>query len=696
VQGTDRTASTRNPITLIEDLHWLDSGSEAFLEQWVDAVAGSSAFLLVNFRPEYRANWMQKSYYRQLPLAPLGPDAIRDLLDDLLGDDPSTRGLADTIHARTGGNPFFTEEVVQSLIESGQLEGTRGAYRLVTPIGSLDVPPSVHAVLAARIDHLPDREKQVLQAAAVIGKEFAEPILLAAAELPEIDLRGALATLKSAEFVFEQSLYPVAEYAFKHPLTQEVALRSQLKERRQRGHAAVARAIEEAHPGKLDEVAALLAHHWEEAGEALLAGRWHGHAAEWVGASDPAEALRHWRRVRALVETIPDSAETLALAITACIQTLQFSWRLGCAEEEAATVFDEGRALAERSREPAQLAMLLAAYGAVRGLAGDVRDYIRYSTESAEVADRTSDLGLQSAVGITLMVSHDRAGRLREALAFAEETIARSREGPGLGAEVFGFSPYIFALWYRGRVLTEMGRYEEARRCLDRGEELSRQHGEAENLAWTVGNGYVTLAFNTGDRQAAVARAREAVEIAEKIGSHFSRTLAYGALSEAFILDGEYSEAAAAAERSLQIARDTRTGLMDEAVQLVSLADAHLGLGETDRGLVVAEEAAAVARRRSTQVYEARALVTLARGLLEDEGPELRGRAQEVLSRALSLIDETGNEALRPFVHLEQSKLARLAGDEEARERELREAHRLFTEMGATGHAERLARELGI
>jgi class 3 adenylate cyclase len=157
VQGADPRAGAQSFITLIEDLHWLDPGSETFLEQWVEAVAGSSAFLLLNFRPEYRAGWSQRSYYHQIPLAPLGPDAIRDLLDDLLGSDPSTEGLAETIHARTGGNPFFTEEVVQTLIESGQLEGERGAYRLVTPVESLEVPPSVKAVLAARIDRLSER-----------------------------------------------------------------------------------------------------------------------------------------------------------------------------------------------------------------------------------------------------------------------------------------------------------------------------------------------------------------------------------------------------------------------------------------------------------------------------------------------------------------------------------------------------------
>jgi predicted ATPase len=108
----------------------------------------------VNFRPEYRADWMQKSWYRQIPLTPLGKDASAELLADLLGSAPSLAALAGPIHARTGGNPFFTEEVAETLIESGHLAGERGAYRLITPIERLEVPATVQAVLAARIDRL--------------------------------------------------------------------------------------------------------------------------------------------------------------------------------------------------------------------------------------------------------------------------------------------------------------------------------------------------------------------------------------------------------------------------------------------------------------------------------------------------------------------------------------------------------------
>ena len=319
---------------MLEDLHWFDGGSAAFLEPLIEAVVGTRALVLLNFRPEYQAPWMGKSYYHQLPLAPLGPDAIRELLDALLGNDPSIAGLAEAIHARTAGNPFFTEEVVQNLIESGKLQGSKGAYRLVTPVDKLEVPSSVHALLAARIDRLAEREKDVLQTAAVIGREFDEPTLAAVVEQDAPQLREALQTLKDTEFVYEQSLYPVAEYLFKHPLTQEVALASQLQERRKRLHAAVARVIEAAHAHDLDQQAALLAHHWEEAGDLAQAVRWHRRAAEWAGARDPVEGLRHWRKVRDLGRSLArrDAKES---RLRACRVILAGgSWRLGMSEDD--------------------------------------------------------------------------------------------------------------------------------------------------------------------------------------------------------------------------------------------------------------------------------------------------------------------------------------------------------------------------
>ncbi len=160
-----RARSAREPaVVLFEDLHWFDRASEEFIENVVVEIApGNRTLLLLNFRPEYHAAWMQRSYYQQLPLLPLGPEAIKELFADLLGSDPSLHRLRELIQQRTGGNPFFIEEIVQSLIETGVVAGTRGAYRLVTPTAEVGLPATVQSVLAARIDRLPEREKRLLQ-----------------------------------------------------------------------------------------------------------------------------------------------------------------------------------------------------------------------------------------------------------------------------------------------------------------------------------------------------------------------------------------------------------------------------------------------------------------------------------------------------------------------------------------------------
>src|SRR5262245_48022844 len=160
--------SRREPaVILFEDLHWFDGGSDAVLELMVEVAEGMRTLIVVNFRPEYHAGWMQRSYYQQLPLLPLGPQAIAELLRDLLGTDASVASLGDRIRERTSGVPFFIEEIVQSLAEAGSLEGRKGAYRLVRLMAELTLPTTVQAVLAARVDRLEEREKQVLQTAAV-------------------------------------------------------------------------------------------------------------------------------------------------------------------------------------------------------------------------------------------------------------------------------------------------------------------------------------------------------------------------------------------------------------------------------------------------------------------------------------------------------------------------------------------------
>jgi adenylate cyclase len=683
-------------VTLIEDLHWLDMGSEAWLEQWVDAIGGTTNLLLVDFRPEYHADWMHKSWYHQLPLSPLGPEAIEELLEDLLGSDPSMRGVAEAIHRRTAGNPFFIEELIQELIESGQLEGTRGRYRLVTPLESLEVPGTVQSLLAARIDRLAEREKQLLQTAAVIGREFTEPLLEAIVELPRMDLSAGLQLLKSGEFIYEQALYPVAEYAFKHPLTQEVALKSQLQERRRRIHAAVAHAIEGSSRGKLEEQASVLAHHWEEADEPLEAARWHHRAAEWVAIKDPEGAMARWRKARALLTTINESPEVLTLGAVAAMRILAQGWRAGLSDEEAAILFEDGKGLASRSGDLRLLALLTWGYGAALGFAGELKSYLRACVEAERLAEQAGDAQLQYTFWVGLAYSHFLTGELREALTLTERALEHDPGGTDLAWQIGGFSPQRFFLGFKPLLLSLMGRLEEAAALSEPAIEKARDPEDTELLVPFLGTSAVLARWRGEGEAEALARAGEAFEIAERGGSSHARVQALNSLGLAHILMQDWSAAIEALEDALATAREHRTGLHIEALLLTHLARAQLGLGESERACQTADQALAVAQHQGARLLELDAQLARAHALGAHEGARARGAIERALECAGALLEETAGTSFAPLVHLERARLASLGGDQEAREHELREAHRLFTEMGAKGNAQRVAKELGL
>ena len=275
-----RESQVQPLLVVFEDLHWIDSETQALLDGLMESLPTARVLLLVNYRPEYGHAWSRKSYYTQLRLDPLPPESAEELLQALLGGDPELQPLTRLLIERTEGNPFFLEESVRTLVETGALIGERGAYRLTGPAAVVKVPVTVEAVLAARIDRLPPEEKRLLQTSAVIGKDVPEAMVQAVAEMREEDLRRGLAHLQAAEFLYETSLFPEPVYAFKHALTQEVAYGSLLHDQRRALHARVLAAMEDAGHGRLSLNTERLAHHalkgedWGRAVQYLhLAGR---------------------------------------------------------------------------------------------------------------------------------------------------------------------------------------------------------------------------------------------------------------------------------------------------------------------------------------------------------------------------------------------------------------------------------------
>ena len=233
--------SQRQPLALVlEDLHWIDGETQALLDSLVESLPTCRMLLLVNYRPDYRHGWGSRAHYTQLRIDPLEPAGAEELLAVLLGDAPDLRELRHRLLAASEGNPLFLEESVRILVDAGVLSGARGAYRLARQPDTIEIPASVAAIIAARIDRLGAAEKAALQLAAVIGEEAPLALLEAVSALPAEELHGALADLRARELLYEARLFPDIAYAFRHGLTRRVAYDGLVHESRRTLHARVA------------------------------------------------------------------------------------------------------------------------------------------------------------------------------------------------------------------------------------------------------------------------------------------------------------------------------------------------------------------------------------------------------------------------------------------------------------------------
>ncbi|MGV1049840.1 MAG: adenylate/guanylate cyclase domain-containing protein [Solirubrobacterales bacterium] len=585
-------------VLVIEDLHWIDEASDAMLAGLIESIAGTQTLALLNYRPEYEPAWSDSPLYRGIPLTPLERAHTAELLRDLAGEDPSLDGLDEPIHERTQGNPFFIEEIVRELAESGHLDGERGAYRLVAPIEGAGVPVTVQAILAARIDRLEPDSKQLLQVASVVGKELSAEALGLTAGLEAVGIEPVLRDLIEAGFLYETELYPQRVLAFRHPLTREVAYNTQLAERRRETHAAAARATIELEPGRLDELAGLVGHHMAEGGETLEAARWFARAAHWAGHSQPRDALRLWQRVTALTAELEEDEETIALALLSRMLQLEYAWRLGMEPAQAEALAAEAIAIAERCGDTSSLALLKLLTGARPGVAESSAEWVSAAREATELADGTGDPALRIAVRSAGAYAQVCAGDLDALEATVDELIALTGGDPTLGAGIVVGCPMAWGWMAKAMALRERDRPGEAERLLDQALALAVEQDDPETESWALGTKSLVVA-DAGEIEAALATTRRNRELTERLGDVFSRSTALTAATYVLLAAGENEEALATVELADGVYREAmRSGGESEAWRSTLRARALLALGRRERALEEIEWALASARRR--------------------------------------------------------------------------------------------------
>jgi class 3 adenylate cyclase/tetratricopeptide (TPR) repeat protein len=694
--------SQAQPLLLVfEDLHWIDSETQALLDLLLDSLPTARLLLLVNYRPEYQHGWGSKTYYTQLRLDPLPAASADEFLQALLGDDAGAGGrsplqaLKQLLIERTGGNPFFLEESVRTLVETGVLAGEPGAYRLTQSLTSLQVPATVQAMLAARIDRLSAEEKRLLQTAAVIGHEVPLPLLQAIADVPEVALYRSLAQLQGAEFLYETRLFPEREYTFKHALTHEVAYNSLLQERRRVLHASIVAALEGLYPDRLTEQVERLAHHalrgevWDKA---VAYCRQAGNKA--AARSAHGEAVAYFEQALSAVQQLPERRETMEQAIDmrfdlrASLQSLGELARIPACLHEAET-------LAVALNDQQRLWQAYSLMGQYAWLMGDQERYLEISQRALAIAEPLGNFDLQVRATYYLGTAYHTLGDYARAMDYLRRAAAFVEREPFWKAPGSSVPNSVNVRLYLSWSLAEVGAFAEGSA---RAEEAFRI---AEAVEETVSRimAYLAMglvALRHGELDRAIGALERGLGLCQSANLQFWFPRVGSALGFAYTLTGRVAEGLPLLEQA--VAQGMAIGQMVfQPFWVTCLAEAYLVSGRREDAHIHGERALALARQHKEQGHEAYALRLLGEIHARPDPPVVEP-AENYYRQALTLAEALGMRPLQAHCHLGLGTLyVRMSQPELARP-SLSMAITLYRDMGMTfwlPQAEAALRQVG-
>ncbi len=670
-----RESQVQPLLVVFEDLHWIDGETQALLDSLVESLGSARLLLLVNYRPEYEHRWGSKTAYSQLRLDSLPAESAAELLEALLGLDPGLAPLTQMLVKR--GNPFFLEETVRTLVETGALAGARGAYRLTRPAEALQVPATVQTILVARIDRLPAEEKQLLQAASAIGKHVPYALLAAIAEQPEETLRRGLAHLQEAEFVYETRLFPDLEYTFKHALTHEVTYGGLLQDRRRQLHAQIVAATERLYPDRLSEHVERLAHHalgghlWDKA---VRYGRQAGTRA--LDRSALREALAAFEQARVALQELPESRGRTEQIIDLCFEQRNALHPLG-ELARLGEVLNEGRVLAEGLGDQRRLGWALGYLVHRYTLLGEHARAIDAGERARVIAEAVGDLGLRVVANYTLGTTLRFVGDLRRAAELARAALALA-EGAPLG-ERFGLAglPGVLVRFLLVQVLADLGEFAEAIAAGEEGLRIAQTADHPYSEVWArYGLGYAHLRH--GDFAAATRVLEPGLALCRATEIRLALPFAAASLGFAYVWSGRATDAVPLLEEAVEAS--TAMGNLGRRFWFNPLlTDAYLFLGRVAEAREQTEQAMAQAGAHQERGREAWNLKQL--GDVHAHEPAEAEQAGDRYRQALALAKELGMRPLIAHCHLGLGKLSLPTGKREQADEHLTTATTLYREM---------------
>ena len=651
-------------LFIVEDLHWLDTETQGFLDTLSESVASANFCLLVNYRPEYCHAWGQKTYYTQLRMAPLGKEEAEELLTFLLGTDVGAtdrsplQALKQLILEKTDGTPFFMEEVVQTLAEDGGLSGERGHYRLETAPTELHISPTVQGVLAARIDRLTAAEKELLQQLSVIGRQFPVSLVKAVVSQTEDELQQILASLQAKEFLYEQPAFPESEYIFKHALTQDAAYGTVLQEQRKVLHERTGQAMEGVYRTSVGNHYGDLAHHYSRSDNAEKAVEYLGLAGyQAVQRSANDEAIGHFTTAIELLQTLPDSQERsqheLALQVALGVPlTATKSW----AAPEVGNVYLRAQELCAQVGDTPETFPTLFGLWAFYLVRAEHKQAHELGEQLLRLAESRQDSALllvaHYAMGLTMFhLGKPAAARIHmehgSALYDAQQHHALAFSYGSFDPGVACLCVAAEGLWYLGYPAQALKRNQEA---LALAHELSHPVSLAFALSWAA---YLHQLRREG--HAAQDRAEAAIALCNEQG--FAFWLAWGTIFQGWALAEQGHGEEGLSQIGVGLAAFQATGAEFFRPQhLALLAEAYGKGGQAEEGLTSVDEALAFAERNEERHYDAE-LYRLQGELLLQQSQTRHSEAEDCFQQAIAIAQQ---QAAKSWELRAATSLARL------------------------------------
>jgi adenylate cyclase len=624
-------------VVLIEDMHWLDDASQEFVATLVRAVASTRTMVVLNYRSSYRSPWSGFENFREAELLELNDEDTDAVVRGLISSRPEFEEFIRLIVKRSGGNPFFAEELVRSLAEGGVLPGDPNRPAIGLESVARAMPATVQAVIAARIDRLGEPEKSLLQMCAIIGKEVPVVVLERVAGSLQGQMERALEALLHAELIQPQPAAPGRRLMFRHPLIQEVAYGTQLKSRRAAIHASVAGAMEQHYADQLDEYSALVSHHYEAAGHPVRAAGYSARAARWLGSTDSAQAVEHWRKVRALLQDQPRSVESDRLKVLACAKIAWLGWREGLPMAEVMPFIEEARLIAGTEDARIMRLLLFLEGRMLQANGGSVDRYIALVRQALASIEPAAGEGSKVLLHTALCQAYGWAGMLSMALAMSDAALDSIDCVDPFEEDFIGYSLRQWAMVMRGRLLTRLGRLQEAVECLEQVARLEPQAADPV-LTQIAHHGLAEAACARKDTDAARRHSDAVFAIAEKQANSYLRVFAYACKALVSNAEGNFPDAIADLRQALSLLRRDNVAKEFETELLTTLAENHLSLRDFAAAEQHAREAVALSCERGNRQQEIRALRTTSSALTARFGQEKAGEAALLLRQADALL----------------------------------------------------------